>query len=93
MLRLGNRLRLVLSKKNNILLGLIYIYIDFKDLNEACLKDEFPLTIPKLMISINSTCVIFSFMDAFLRYNQIKVDIRDDKLMRFKSLRRILEDD
>ena len=57
------------AKKN----GKIRICIDFRDLNEACPKDEFPLPITDVMI--DNTCGFerMSFMDGFSGYNQIKI--------------------
>ena len=56
-------------KKN----GKIWVCIDFCDLNEACLKDEFPLPIMDVMI--DNTCGFerMSFIDGFSGYNQIKM--------------------
>ena len=52
-------------KKN----GKIKICIDFRDLNEACPKNEFPLPITDAMI--DNTCEFgrMSFMDGFSGYN------------------------
>ena len=52
------------TKKN----GKIQICINFRDLNEACPKDEFPLPITDVMI--DNTCGFeqMSFMDEFLGY-------------------------
>jgi len=49
------------TKKN----GKIWICIDFRDLNEACPKDEFSLPITDVMI--DNTCGLewMSFMDGF----------------------------
>ena len=51
----------------------IRICIDFHDLNEVCLKDEFPLPITDVMI--DNTCGFerMSFIDGFSGYNQIKI--------------------
>nr|ABD63198.1 gag/pol polyprotein, related [Asparagus officinalis] len=51
----------------------IRICIDFRDLNTACPKDEFPLPITDVII--DNTCEFerMSFMDGFLGYNQIKM--------------------
>ena len=51
----------LVAKKN----GKIRICIDFRDLNEACPKDEFPLPITDVMI--DNTCGFerISFMDGF----------------------------
>ena len=51
----------------------IRIYIDYRDLNTACPKDEFSLPITNVMI--DNTCGFkrISFMDGFSGYNQIKM--------------------
>ena len=62
-------------KKN----GKIRICIDYRDLNTACLKDEFTLPITDVMI--DNTCGFerMSFMDGFSGYNQIKMYQEDEK--------------
>ena len=51
--------------------------MDFIDLNKACLKDSYPL--PRIDQLVDSTTgnQLLSFMDAFSRYNQIKMDEAD----------------
>ncbi|KAH0636032.1 hypothetical protein KY290_036427 [Solanum tuberosum] len=46
-------------KKN----GQIRVCVDFRDLNNACPKDEFPLPIPELMIDATTGYEAMSFMD------------------------------
>ena len=48
--------------------------MDFTNLNKACPKDIFPL--PRIDQLVDSTAEhqLLSFMDAFSRYNQIKMD-------------------
>ena len=48
--------------------------MDFMDLNKACPKDSFPL--PRINQLVDSTAghKLLTFMDAFLGYNQIKMD-------------------
>ncbi|XP_070035559.1 uncharacterized protein [Nicotiana tomentosiformis] len=53
-------------KKN----GHIRVCIDFRDLNNACPKDEFPLPIPELMIDATTEYEAMSFMDSSSGYNQ-----------------------
>ncbi|MFG1569959.1 hypothetical protein ACDT16_13830, partial [Staphylococcus aureus] len=57
------------TKKN----GKIRLCVDFRDLNLACPKDDFPLPITDVMI--DNTCGFerMSFMDGFSGYNQIKM--------------------
>ena len=51
--------------------------VDFTDLNKFCPKDSFPLPrIDQLMDSI-AVHKLLTFMDAFLRYNQIKMAKED----------------
>ena len=68
-------------KKN----GKIRICIDFRDLNSACPKDEFPLPITDVMI--DNTCGFerMSFMDGFSGYNQIKMYPEDEKHTSFRT--------
>lgn len=65
---------MVSVKKSN---GKICICIDFRDLNKACLKDDFPL--PNIDNLVNSTTwyEILSLIDGFSRYNQIKITLED----------------
>jgi hypothetical protein len=59
----------VVSKKN----GKIIVCMDYKYLNKVSLKDDFPL--PYIDVSVNNVAksVIYSFMDGFLGYNQIRM--------------------
>ena len=61
-------------KKQN---GQIHVCVDFRDLNVACPKDEFPLPITELMVDAATSFEALSFMDGFLGYNQIKMDPKD----------------
>ena len=69
------------TKKN----GKIRIYIDFRDLNEACPKDEFPLPITDVMIDNTFEFERMSFMDGFSGYNQIKMYPDDEKHTSFRT--------
>ncbi|NAU16996.1 reverse transcriptase family protein, partial [Klebsiella pneumoniae] len=62
-------------KKN----GQIRVCVDFRDLNKACPKDEFPLPIPELMVDIASSHAVFSFMDGSSGYNQIRMAPEDER--------------
>ena len=53
-------------KKKN---GQIRICVDFRDLNGACPKDEFPLPITELLVDATTGFEALSFMDGFSGYN------------------------
>ena len=57
--------------------------VDFTDLNKACPKDSFPL--PRINQLMDSTArhKLLTFMDAFLGYNQIKMDEEDQEKTAF----------
>ena len=52
--------------------------VDFTDLNKACSKDSYPLPIIDALVDSASGCRLLSFLDAFSRYNQIKMHPRDE---------------
>jgi len=54
-------------KKN----GQVRVYIDFRDLNKVCPKDDFPLPHIDVLIDNTTGYQMLSFMDGFSRYNQI----------------------
>lgn len=51
----------VVMKKN----GQLHICVDYRDLNRACPKDEFPLPITKLLVDATTGFDALSFMDEF----------------------------
>ncbi|KAK1696144.1 hypothetical protein QYE76_012841 [Lolium multiflorum] len=57
--------------------------IDYTSLNKHCPKDHFPL--PRIDQIVNSTtgCDRLSFLDAYSRYNQIKLKKEDQELTAF----------
>jgi len=57
---------IVLVKKKN---RQIRCCVDFKNLNRACPKDEFPLPNMDLLIDSATGSAMFSFMDEFSGYN------------------------
>ncbi|PKU60116.1 RNA-directed DNA polymerase [Dendrobium catenatum] len=65
--------------------GQIRVCIDYRDLNKASPKDEFPLPIPKLMVDIASEHEIFSFIHGSSGYNQIKMAPEDEKFTAFRT--------
>nr|GMC49087.1 uncharacterized protein LOC109150426 [Ipomoea batatas] len=70
---------IVLERKKN---GQIRVCVDFRDLNVACPKDDFPLPITKLMINAVTGHEIMSFMDS---YNQIRMAPEDEELTAFRT--------
>ena len=69
-------------KKKN---GQVRICIDFRDLNDACPKDEFPLPITELLVDATTGFGALSFMDGFSGYNQIKMAPEDEELTAFRT--------
>ena len=57
--------------------GMVRMCVDFRDLNKASPKDDFPL--PHIDILVDNTAghALLSFMDGFSRYNQIKMAPKD----------------
>ena len=53
------------------------MYADFTDLNKACPKDSYPLSRIDQLIDSIAGHQLLSFIDAFSRYNQIKMDDAD----------------
>ncbi|XP_070039983.1 uncharacterized protein [Nicotiana tomentosiformis] len=64
---------IVLVRKKN---GQIQVCIDFRDLNNAWSKDEFPLPSPELMIDATTGYEAMSFMDGSSCYNQIRMTLK-----------------
>jgi RNase H-like domain found in reverse transcriptase/Reverse transcriptase (RNA-dependent DNA polymerase) len=68
-------------KKKN---GQIRICVDFQDLNKACPKDDFPLPVTEIIIDHTSSYEVFSFMDGYAGYNQIKMAVEDENHTAFR---------
>ena len=58
--------------------GKVRMCVDYRDLNRASLKDNFPLPYIGTLIDNTMTNMFFSFMDGFSSYNQIKM-VEQDK--------------
>uniref|UniRef100_A0A2N9IIW6 Integrase catalytic domain-containing protein n=1 Tax=Fagus sylvatica TaxID=28930 RepID=A0A2N9IIW6_FAGSY len=69
-------------KKKN---GQIRCCVDFRNLNKACPKDEFPLPNMDLLIDSAPGHAMFSFMDGFSGYNQIFMSPRDAEKTAFRT--------
>ena len=73
---------IVPMKKKN---GQIRCCVNFRNLNWVCPKDEFLLPNMDLLIDSAMGNVIFSFMDGFRRYNQIRMAPKDAEKTAFRT--------
>ena len=69
-------------KKKN---GQIRCCADFRNLNKVGPKDEFPLPNMDLLIDSAVGSAIFSFMDGFSGYNQIRMALKDAEKTTFRT--------
>ena len=69
-------------KKKN---GQIRCCVDYRNLNRACPKDEFPLPNMDLLIDSMAGSIMFSFMDGFNGYNKIKMALKDAEKIAFRT--------
>ncbi|CAL8162293.1 unnamed protein product [Prunus armeniaca] len=65
--------------------GVIRVCTDYRDLNRACPKDEFPLPNMDILIDSTSGQGLLSFMDGFSGYNQIKMSPKDAEKTAFRT--------
>jgi len=72
---------ILVPKKN----GKIQICINYHDLNVACPKDEFSLSITDVMIDNTCDFERMSFIDGFLGYNRIKMYPEDENHTSFRT--------
>ncbi|XP_074315122.1 uncharacterized protein LOC141651303 [Silene latifolia] len=68
-------------KKN----GQLRVCVDFRDLNDACPKDDFPLPVTELMIDATTGHEALSFMDCTAGYNQIQMAPEDQEATIFRT--------
>jgi len=73
---------IVLIRRKN---GQLCVCVDFKDLNNACPKDDSTLPITELLVNTNTGFRTLSFMDDFSGYNHIKMDPKDEDLTTFRT--------
>ena len=76
----------VMVKKAN---GKWRMCVDFTDLNKACPKDSYPLPCIDQLVDSTAGHQLLSFMDAFSRYNQIKMDEVDQEKTSFITSQRL----
>ncbi|XP_062006103.1 uncharacterized protein LOC133723308 [Rosa rugosa] len=69
-------------KKKN---GQLRVCVNFRDLNDACPKDDFPLPIIELMVDATTGHEALSFMDGSSGYNQIMMALEDEELTAFHT--------
>ena len=65
--------------------GDIRICTDFRDLNKACPKDDFPLPNIDMIVDLTAGHEILSLMDGFSGYNQIKIAEEDQHKTTFTT--------
>ncbi|BFG15988.1 hypothetical protein CerSpe_022620 [Prunus speciosa] len=63
--------------------GALRICVDYRDVNDACPKDEFSLPITELLVDATTGFGALSFMDGFSGYNQIKMAPDDQEKTAF----------
>ena len=63
----------------------IWCCVDFRNLNKACPKDELPLPNIDLLVDSAVGSSMFSFMDGYSGYNQIRMATKDAKKTAFRT--------
>ena len=62
--------------------GKVRMCVDYRDLNKASPKDDFPLPHIDMLVDSTAKFKVFSFMDGFSGYNQIRIALEDMKKKR-----------
>ena len=57
--------------------GKVRMCVDCRDLNKACLKNDFPFPHIDILVDNTTGSALMSFMDGFSGYNQIKMAPKD----------------
>ena len=57
--------------------GKVRMCMDYRDLNKACPKDNFPLPHIDTLVDNAASSAMYSFMDGFSGYNQIMMAVID----------------
>jgi hypothetical protein len=63
--------------------GSWYMCIDYTSLNNACPKDEYPLSRICQIVDSTMSCELLSFLDAYSGYHQISLAIDDEEKTMF----------
>ena len=66
--------------------GKVWMCVDYRDPNRASPKDNFPLPHIDVLVDNTANCTLFSFMDGFSSYNQIKMAPEDMEKTTFVTL-------
>ena len=66
--------------------GNMRMCVDYRDINRASPKDNFPLTHIDILVDNTTNFSLFSFMDGLSGYNQIKMASEDMEKMTFVTL-------
>jgi len=66
--------------------GKVRMCVDYRDLNRASPKDDFPLPHIDTLVDNTATSSLYSFMDGFFGYNQIKMAPEDMEKTTFITL-------
>ena len=66
-------------KKN----GKVRMCVDYRDLNKACPKDDFPLPHIDTLVDSAASSAMYSFIDDVSRYNKIMMAVIDKLKMSF----------
>jgi len=59
--------------------------VDYTDLNKAFPKDTYPLSSIDWLVAATSRYKLLSFLDAYSRYNQIRMSPPDEDKMTFMT--------
>jgi len=66
--------------------GKIWVCVDYRDLNKASPKDDFPLPHIEILVDNTARNATYSFMDEFSGYNQIRMAEEDKEKTTFVTL-------
>jgi hypothetical protein len=61
----------------------IHVCVDYRDINKACTKDDFPTPFVDQIVDDCAGSEIFSLMDGFSGYNQINIALEDQQKTAF----------
>ncbi|KAI5338763.1 hypothetical protein L3X38_018035 [Prunus dulcis] len=69
--------------------GALHICVDYRDINDACPKDESSFPITELLVDAKTCFGALSFLDGFSGYNQIKMALEDKEKTVFRTAKGI----